>query len=210
MDEFSYKTRGIKKATTRSAAIGGEAMRRPSYSSVTNTCLLLGIASAFGFDRGGGWVWLVLGAAAGCVAVAVHFGRHWQSVASNSTQHGHLSVGYRNAYDTASGVRAPKATLGSHGAYSRVLLRDIVAFNRSAGAVYTLDVAYALGQRRARDPAEMALKMVKELQARERPTEVVIGGDGSITLKFKHETEEDAVSERLPVYLPEQSSGFVH
>ena len=94
--------------------------------------------------------------------------------------------------------------MGSHGVFAGVSFNETVALNRRV-AVYTLS------QLPDPDPAELALKIVKRLQASERPTEVVIAGDGSIILKFKkNEREEDFISERVPVYFPGQSSEFVH
>ena len=48
------------------------------YSVVTNACLALGVASAFGFDRTNHVAWLVLGGCSAIVAISTYFLRHWQ------------------------------------------------------------------------------------------------------------------------------------
>ncbi len=51
---------------------------RRKYSVVTNTCLILGVLSAFGFDYNDHPVWLVLGGCAGILAIATYFVQHWE------------------------------------------------------------------------------------------------------------------------------------
>ena len=50
-----------------------------TYAAATNACLLVGVASAFGFDRFRHAAWIAAGICAAAVAIATYFVRHWQA-----------------------------------------------------------------------------------------------------------------------------------
>ena len=56
-------------------------LTRTNYSWITNTCLILGIASAFGFDGNSHPGWLFLGGISASVAITTYFVRHLRKTA---------------------------------------------------------------------------------------------------------------------------------
>ena len=49
-----------------------------AYRRTTNLCLIIGIASAFGYEADASPGWVVLGGAAATIAITLYFRRHWQ------------------------------------------------------------------------------------------------------------------------------------
>ena len=59
---------------------------RRTYTIVTNACLALGVASAFGFDRTGHITWLVIGGSAAVAAFAIYLVQQWEVRARAESQ----------------------------------------------------------------------------------------------------------------------------
>ena len=52
-------------------------MNRRTYGTITDLCLILSVAAAFGFDGNAHPAWLVLAGCAAALAAATYFARHW-------------------------------------------------------------------------------------------------------------------------------------
>ena len=53
-------------------------IRDRAYVTVTNACLFVGVASAFGYDSIGRAAWVVAGSCAGVTAITMYIIRHWR------------------------------------------------------------------------------------------------------------------------------------
>ena len=54
-------------------------LQRRTYSVITNLCLILGVASAFGFDQTGHSGWFAIGGCAAVGAIATYLVQHWRA-----------------------------------------------------------------------------------------------------------------------------------
>lgn len=172
-------------------------MRFPqrTYSVATNTCVILSVASAFGFDQTGHIAWLALGGSAALVAVAMYFIQHWQAIPSaESTRPASLPAnsltvdpwttpGQHNVVATwrAATERAPRSY------YWKTKERKPAGFSHLAYAVYKRSDAV--------DPADMVLGIIRQLQATDKAYQLMFATDGSITLRIGDDVEQPQASD---------------
>ena len=192
---------------------------RRTYSAITNTCLILGVVSALGFDRAEHMAWLVLGGCAAIGAITTYFAQHWQ------TQSGNEST------SLASLPTHPQAVdLGESVELWTTLMRPSIVSTRLASTERAPQGSYRTlgGWRPAEslsfssfhmvfkphvvskppDPAELVSGLIKKLQATYKPNAyaLVIAKDGSITLRFEDNVEQpetSGLSQSIVAQLPE-------
>ena len=136
-----------------------------AYVTATNACLIVGVASAFGFDSTGHAAWAVAGSCSGVVAITMYFIRHWRKARREEP------VQIERVSPWAGGVRT------SNWEHSR--LPFAIGDDRLAA---TPQVPASSEP----DPAEFVSRVLERLQASSAPgtCELTIDKDGAVTLKF--------------------------
>ena len=159
-----------------------------TYSVTTNTFLMLGVASAFGFDRTDHMAWLVLGGSAAIGAIATYFLQHWKAKpdAESTTS----AVFPANLLTVDSWV----TQVQTHGAPI-----EPVAPYWGSKEWEPVDLFYpssVYGHSKPADPVELASEIVKRVQATSKyyVYELVIAKDGSMRLRFDKDDEEPQTS----------------
>ena len=142
-----------------------------AYVTATNACLIVGVASAFGFDSTGHAAWAVAGSCSGVVALTMYFIRHWRRARREEP------VQIERVSPWAGGVRT------SNWEHSR--LPFAIGDDRLAS---TTQVPASSEP----DPAEFVSRVLERLQASSAPgtCELTIDKDGAVTLKFPAEIEQ--------------------
>lgn len=152
------------------------------YSAATSTCLLLGVASAFGFDRTSHMAWVLLGGCAGGVAVAMYFIRHWKTTPRRETDvrgpapSGSVWALDWQAWQEPAHVSRARLSSGQRGLAARsVRVAKARPFSASESG-----------------PAEMVAKILKQLEetGRRNVYELTFAKDGSVTLRFTDRVEQ--------------------
>jgi hypothetical protein len=166
-----------EQARGRIMKIGGNV-----YSAVTSACLLLGVASAFGFDRTSHTAWVLLGGCAGAVAIVTYFIRHWQTIPRRETDV-REPVPPRSVWtsDWQAGqvpahVSRARLSSGQRGLAARsVSVTKARPFSASEPG-----------------PAEMVAKILKQLEetGRRNVYELTFAKDGSVTFRFTDRVEQ--------------------
>ena len=165
-----------------------------TYSVTTNTFLMLGVASAFGFDRTDHMAWLVLGGSAAIGAIATYFLHHWKAKpdAESTTS----AVFPANLLTVDPWV----TQVETHGApmlapIERVA-RGSYGKTREWESVDFLYLSSGYGHSKPADPIELVSEIIKRLQATSKRNvyELVIAKDGSMRLKFDKDDEEPQTS----------------
>ena len=157
------------------------------YVTTTTICLLIGVASAFGFEWSNHPAWLVTGGAAAAIAITMYFARHWErgpaarayhdvTIAQRAEKRDHLHISVPpveamawSPWTATGGI--PPAMLRKVHAGARVATKSPVVY----WAVPKLD------------PAELAVAIIKGLQAGK--TTVAIYRDGRVVLQVEHDIE---------------------
>ena len=166
-------------------------MSQRTYSTVTSLCLILSVASAFGYDRASHPAWLVLGGSAASLAIATYFVQHWRRTrpAERTTESPDVlpTIGWttkRFSHDEHAWPNpVVKAYLEGH---KSILDQPYVAFP----LVHRKSPYY--------DPAALAARVIGELlRSTHKPRELVIAPrpDGTISVKF---STSDAEPTELP------------
>ena len=163
--------------------------KRTSYLTITNICLLIGVASAFGFEWNSQPVWFVIGGAAAATAITMYFLRHWErgpatrasydvTIAQGVEKRDHLHLTVPRVRAEAAVWSAWTATGGIPSAIRRKV-------HAGAGADTKSPVVYWAVPKR--EPAEIALDIIKALQAGK--TTVVINRDGGVVLRIENDID---------------------
>lgn len=170
---------------------------RLTYSVTTNTCVVLGVASAFGFDRTGHTLWLVLGGCAAIGAIAIYFTQHWQvSPGAESTRPASLPANLLTVdpWTTPVEVHVVRTWLAAterarRGSYWKIEERRRADFSRLSDAVFKHPDPV--------DPVELVLGIIKQLQTTDKGNayEFVFATNGSITLRFRNDVEQPQASD---------------
>ena len=180
--------------------------KRVSYLAVTNVCLLSGVGSAFGFEWSGHPVWLVIGGTAAIVAITMYFVRHWERAPMRRVASG-VTVGARPAGERVLSIAVPRLQAGVWSPWT--------AMGGIPGAMQQKVHARAMAEAKSpvvnwavpkRDPAELALDIIKGLQAGK--TTVAIHGDGRVVLEI--ETDVESEYRRMTVGRESPSAETVH
>lgn len=163
------------------------------YSIITNSCLILGVGAAFGFDRTNDVAWLVLGGFAAISAIATYFLRHWQRERRNERSQP-VSL-------QADSIESPWPTattphLATLEQYASTLTQRRVSHRKTGEwAPPRYDVADYYGL----DPVEQVSRIIRELQTTgKRQTYTVgIAPDGHVTLSLTDASEQPQVKPRM-------------
>lgn len=164
---------------------------RSRYSARTNIFLVLGVVSAFGFDRTNHFAWLLLGGFAAFGAIATYFAQHWK--VKLHVESSAMPTSPINRLSGDSWVRQAQI----HDT-SRLWVLALTEDQRDScwrpEKPGTADFWYS-----SHDPTELAVRIIKRLQTTEKwkVDELVIARSGSITIRFKDDLE-DAWARELP------------
>ena len=165
--------------------------RSRTYSLTTNTCMILGVGSAFGFDRTGHLAWLVLGGCAATSAIAIYFVQHWQAKLDAEWSSPVSMLG--NSWVSDLSMNQTKSHLGPIRIASIDLSpRSLYGKTQDLGPVDYWSLADHHAVLEAHDSAELVSRIVRELQepGKRRTCELVIDQDLSATLRFKDDDEQ--------------------
>ena len=159
-----------------------------TYSVTTNTFLMLGVASAFGFDRTDHMAWLVLGGSAAIGAIATYFLQHWKAKPDAAST---TSAVFPANLLTVDPWVTQMQTLGAP-------IEPIAPYWKPK-EWESIDLLYpssGYGHSKPADPVELASEIVKRLQATSKHNvyELVIAKDGSMRLRFDKDYEEPQTS----------------
>ena len=170
---------------------------RRTYVVTTNTCVILGVASAFGFDRTEHMAWLALGGCAAIGAIAIYFIQHWQiKLSTESTRPASLPANLLAIDPWTTPVQpfaVPSWLVGTERArrssYWKTTERRPANFSHLSYAVVKHPDPV--------DPAEIVSGIIRQLQTIDKRIayEFVIATDGSITLRFRDDVEQSQASE---------------
>ncbi|MDE0005772.1 MAG: hypothetical protein OXQ29_24040 [Rhodospirillaceae bacterium] len=161
-------------------------MSRGIYSGVTNACLIVGVVSAYGFDKNAHLMWLVLGGTAAVVAMGTYVSRHWRrapNVAGTDVQRWAEMVAAWEAEPMAYGgtwrhLQPMYRVMEKQ--YEGILSEDIL----DPRAILHLR---AVTKSQELEPARLTARIVGEvLKAEGGRREVIIapGVGGSVTIRF--------------------------
>ncbi len=162
------------------------------YSVVTNTCLVLGVASAFGFDSTSHVAWLVLGGCSAAVAIAAYVVRHWQPKPRSEPS---MSASFLDSDLEGTQSEAERLAL-NYAQFLNAAAASAQVVSHRADTAWNLPPAmlhsYWSGSAMRHDPAEQVARIVKRLHAtgKRRIHTVAISPDGHITLKFTDAVEQ--------------------
>lgn len=161
-------------------------LTRRTYSVTTNTCLILGVVSAFGFDHNGHIAWLLLGGCAGAFAIATYFAQHWQrqSVAEST------SVSSSNSL--VSDMQPHVVWLLSDSGSLHDVYREREGSRRHKSSHFGGHYAVS----KSPDLAEWTSGIVRRFHVGDRPeanTVEIIVSDDSITMRFKGDDERPRI-----------------
>lgn len=163
-----------------------------TYSVVTNTCLILGVVSAFGFDHNGHPAWLVLGGCAGILAITTYFVQHWQKQSAAE------SIGVSSANSLAADMEPNVASvwfLSDSGGLGDVY-REREGSRRHKSSHFGSHYAVS----KSPDLAEWTSGIVRRFHVGDRPqanTVEIIVSDDSITVRFKGDDERPRIGSLL-------------
>ena len=177
---------------------------RRTYTIVTNACLMLGIASAFGFDRTGHITWLVLGGGVAVAAITIYLVQQWEVRTRAESQSPVpvqsqlmavepwvMKVQYHaDPLRRASAERTRLATYWTKEPLSEPLSPARIV---QSGRYFVV----------ARSPStgELVSELVRQLQkaGNRHARELVVRADGSITVKLSEDIEQPETTSLDPV-----------
>lgn len=164
---------------------------RSTYSAGTNIFLVLGVVSAFGFDRTNHIVWLLLGGCAAFGAIATYFAQHWK--VKLHAESSAMPTSPTNRLSGDSWVRQAQIHDTSR-LWVLALTEDQQDSYWRPEKPGTADFWYS-----SHDSAELAVRIIKRLQTTEKwkVDELLTARSGSITIRFKDDLE-DAWTRELP------------
>ena len=167
-----------------------------TYSLTTAICLMLGIASAFGFDWTGHFAWLVLGGCAAAVAISTYFVQHLQpkSVVDSTSARSLQSASL--AYESL--AKKAVSRLGPVPVASFAMYPESPSWKtKDREPADDWDIAGYHTVSEPPSPAELALRIARDLQSsgKREVRELVIGADLSVTLRFKDVDEQPESSQ---------------
>ena len=160
--------------------------RRHTYSICTNTCLLAGVASAFGFDRTDHLAWLGLGGCAATGAIVIYFVQHWQEKSDvDFTSRDSLPTNFLmvDSWTMPMQTRIYPTLIASTELSRRGAYRKTKEWGSE-------DKWSALSHHAVPEPLDsvkLVSRIVRDLQqtGERRVCEIVISPDSSVTLRFE-------------------------
>lgn len=154
-----------------------------AYVMATNACLIVGVASAFGFDSTGHAAWAVAGSCSGVVAITMYFIRHWRRARCEEP------VQIERVSPWVGGVGGVRTSNWEH---SR--LPFAIGDDRLASTPQALEHSEP-------DPVEFVSGVLKKMQATSAlgTYQLTIAKDGSITLKFTAGIEQARAIEQARI-----------
>ena len=163
-----------------------------TYSGVTNACLILGLASAFVFDRTNHFVWLVIGGFSATVAITTYFVRHWQSKPRTESSRpvrlraSEFKVAHWEPEMLVHSI--PRFYVAQKVSGRKASLRGHRAWDLPSPGIHAL---WSTGETR-HDPVEQASRIIKRLQAtgKRRTYTIAIAPDGHVTVQFTDVVEQ--------------------
>ena len=154
---------------------------RRTYSAMTNIFLVLGVVSAFGFDKTDHMAWLLLGGCAASVAIATYFAQHWK--VNPSAESSILPTSPTNWLTGDSSAR--QAHIHDTPRLWVSALTEVSCWRTEA--LGPADFRYS-----SQDPADLVARITKRPQATEKwnVDNLVISRSVSITIRFKDDLED--------------------
>ena len=169
---------------------------RPTYSTTTNTCLLVGLASAFGFDRTNETAWLLLGGCAATWAIATYFRRHWKLKPRAESTSRETLVSHPDAVESW----VPESQLFSEG--MRVVSRDLSPIavtwkTKEAASTALWNASLRSAGFERSDQIAQVSRIIRHVQATNRRSayKVAIAPNGSIELTITTDAAESQTSD---------------
>lgn len=179
----------------------------PTYSIVTNACLILAVVSAIRYEGTSNAIWLTLGGCSALASITTYFIRHWHLEPPTKLSRSALSRESETevVYEILDEFWLDRV----HAYYNSQASPRIVSYPstkdwalRSSGLKLHQNPGTP-----TRDPAEQVSRIVKRLQAtgKRRTYTVAFAPDGHVTLQFTDVAEHPHSSSAQPfaVQMPE-------
>jgi hypothetical protein len=169
---------------------------RLTYSTTTNICLILGLASAFGFDRTNHVAWLLLGGCAATWAIATYFRRHWRLKPRAESTSRVSFVSHPDAVE--SWEPEPQVLFGAmRGVSPELSPRALYWRTKESESAASWNVSLRHAGSEPSDPIAQVSRIIRQLQAtgERRVYKVAFAPNGSVTLTITDDAAQSQTSD---------------